>query len=281
MKPWDQDRIARIRSLFIAIRSMRRVGRYGDSVGVGLRVDADGACWRFFHKGMQAEYWPATGQLIFGSDKPQIVCVPVPFGVRRALRIIRDCWRLPRDVELPRLIKPKNLSEKVRKYVAAMQVAELVEEQRRARAIEIENKRQRDKEEAQRLARKEDHRQWLREQELRRSQEEQQRIQGHQIRLQRQLKMREREEYRRQQPVPVIKPKTYDATLVNAKQEFGESSVFYRSTGGGRRVCRTVTPGGEYDETNPKQYYILDHLPDLEVELLGGPQLGSLDTCPW
>jgi len=58
-------------------------------------------------------------------------------------------------------------------------------------------------------------------------------------------------------------------------------SVFMYTTGGGSRVIHKPEPGGEYDETHPKQYYILEHLNDLETELLDSNNATRLDACPW
>lgn len=58
-------------------------------------------------------------------------------------------------------------------------------------------------------------------------------------------------------------------------------SVFYYNTGGGRRILRKLTPSGEYDGTNPKQYYILEHLVDLESHLLDPDNATQVDSCPW
>lgn len=76
---------------------------------------------------------------------------------------------------------------------------------------------------------------------------------------------------------PDPKPTRYDISVDRCRlfTENSIISVFCYTSGGGSRVAHKPRPGGEYDETNPKVYYTLEHLEDLE------PITPQADACPW
>lgn len=132
-----------MRSFFIAVASVKRIGRYCDALAVGLQVDDEGRRWSFSCRGNViyrnvAFYYPQSGWMSFG--RGQYEAITITKGVRQVLRIIRRHWGLSVTVPLPRLKRPNKLKEYMRQFAEFTRE----EERKKQEAQEVERKRRRE-----------------------------------------------------------------------------------------------------------------------------------------